>query len=111
MHYDHAYPATQNKLDIVIYRHEYSGEHTASGVNETTLEITSIQDCRFIRPKSLQDFLNSYRFHLAEVVRDLKVEEFYLICLKEEIEANAPTFKVVSVELVTKDHADIFALH
>jgi hypothetical protein len=70
MHYDDETVLKAGTLEVVIYKH-----NDCDGGYE--LDLCSIQDCAYIRPYDLQQFLARWDLYYDEQLREIEPETFY----------------------------------
>lgn len=79
MHYDDQETIDNQVFNIVVYLH-------SSDTDETYVELTSIQECKYVPPRSLSKFLNKNDDYLevpiiTRSLRNKPVENYYLLSM------------------------------
>jgi hypothetical protein len=107
MHYDDPYVTKNANLKIVIYKHN---DLTTPGAFD--FELTSIQECKFINPNTLQKMLSCYEYILESFLKTLPEEEFILIEIKFHDAYDADSACVVSSSMCREfDELPVLTLH
>jgi hypothetical protein len=106
MHYDDPRVIKQNRLNIVMYKHgtENPGEYD--------MDISSIQECRYIFPYSLIKFLHAYKYLpiLIEKFEELEFEKWYLFEIKF-LDCYELNIEVLNVTDVSDSNNNFHRLH
>lgn len=113
MHYGDDEQRKENRLSIVVYWHGSSLEHHESDQYSKLqdFEITSIQQCQYVEPHILKDFLTNYRFTLFDkITPKIEQEKFYAVTIKFT-GYYSELFDVVDIKDVSDDPNEFYRLH
>lgn len=101
MHYLDKQQLDENILELVIYIHNILGD-----TDESSIQVSSIQTCKYISPSILQKVLMVPEYFIN--VRDYERERWLLVTLKETDDC---LLTVLSVENVTETKNEFHRLH
>lgn len=104
MHYGDKLQLMTNSLEVIIYKHE---DLTVSGKQKADYQLTSIQECCYVHPKTLMNFLkNPITKEIKEKLKDKDFESWYKIYMKETKNGLEviTTMKVDHIKGLTKLH-------
>jgi len=103
MHYGDPEQLNKNILQVVFYKHQILGTKKA------TYDFTSIQNCKFIHPTTLKNFLkNPLLPEIKEKLKNLPYEGFYLFILQENKNRQ---LRIINVCETTNKRNKLYFLH
>ena len=82
MNYGDKLVLENNSLEIVVYWHGTACEYYSKYSKLKNLELCSIQNCKYINPFKLQEFIINYKFTLFDKLMYenlIEKEKFYLV--------------------------------
>jgi hypothetical protein len=104
MHYGDKEQEKNQKLSVIVYKHGIMSDNP----EDFDLEISSIQECRYVDPYALSKLIRKPNKRLGKSFEKLDFENFYLAELKWTWETK---WEVLSVRKASHEENPYFWLH
>jgi len=103
MHYGDEEWEKENRLKVVIYKHEILNKE-----GEFEYDICSIQECKYIPLHSLEKFQHTFQYLFPTILKGLEKEKFYLMTVYMD---RSFKFGMCEIEDVTDSEDKFLRLH
>lgn len=100
MHYSDPEQLVGNLLKLVIYI------HTENDSNDLSVEVASIQECKYFSPRTLQKILMVPEFFINPT--GLKTESWLIVSIKD---VGYDSIQILSIEDVSESNNEFHRLH